>query len=558
MSSDPRALSASELSRDEQVERLCKEEFDLAVIGAGINGAAVARDAAMRGLKVALLDKGDFAGATSSRSSKLIHGGFRYLPQGHLRLVYTALRERERLRRFTAPHLVRPIRFLMPLYRGRGYGRFTVGAGLALYDLFARTSAAEHHRMLGPASVQAAEPMLSTAGLRGGAVYYDAHGDDARLTLENALDAAFHGAAVANYIALDSFTKSRGRIRAAAVRDLIGGRDGFELRARLFVNATGPWTDTVRRVDEPGAGRTVRLTKGVHLVIARGSIPVREALVLSDGEGRIVFVIPHGSYLLVGTTDTDFTGDPANVRANPADVAYLLGVLRESLRDASVGEGQVNATFAGLRALALRNGASAPSSIGREEIIVESPSGLLSVAGGKLTTHRWIAAKIVERVMVELGRPSGFCPTLDTPLPGARPLLGGKDGDALGAMAPATREMLKARYGTRAGMVAQVAADGDAALAAPLGPGCPAIGAEVIHAVRAEMACSLADFMVRRVAVSWRAPIEAERTAPAAARLMAAELGWDPAREKAEVAAFQRASGIAVCGVKEAAAVGGV
>jgi glycerol-3-phosphate dehydrogenase len=499
MSSEGGAITARKLSREEQVERLRNDEFDLAVIGAGINGAAVARDAAMRGLKVALFDKGDFAGATSSRSSKLIHGGFRYLPQGHLRLVYTALRERERLRRLTAPHLVRPIRFLMPLYRGHGYSRFAVGAGLALYDLFARMPAAERHRTLDSASVRAAEPMLIGVGLRGGAVYYDAGGDDARLTLENALDAAYHGAAVANYIALDGFARIGGRIRAGAVRDLVGGRDGFELRARAFVNATGPWVDALRRMDDPGAARSVRLTKGVHLVIARASLPVREALVLSDGQERIVFVMPHGSYVLVGTTDTDFAGDPGKVRANRADIAYLLEVLRESLRDANVGESQVAATFAGLRALALKRGAIAPSSVGREEIIVESPSGLLTVAGGKLTTHRWIAAKIVERVMVELGRPSGVCPTLDTPLPGARALSDGNDGDALGAMAAGTREMLEARYGTHAAMVAQVAVDGDAALAQPLAPGCPAIGAEVIHTVRAEMACSLVDFMVRRL-----------------------------------------------------------
>ena len=304
---------ASTLNREKSLARFRDEEFDLAVIGAGINGAAVARDASMRGLRVALIERGDFAGATSSRSSKLIHGGFRYLPQGQLKLVYEALRERERLRHRTAPHLVHPIQFLFPIYRRRGFNRFTMSIGLTLYDLFARMPFKEWHSSLNPAEVRETEPALSRDGLTGGAMYFDAWADDARVTFENVLDADLHNAAVANYAAVESFGASDGKLASASVRDLIGGAT-YEVRAKEFLNAAGPWVDDIRRLDDPTAQPCVRLTKGVHLVFARTLLPVRESIVLADERGRIVFVMPHDRYVLVGTTDTDFTGNLASVR----------------------------------------------------------------------------------------------------------------------------------------------------------------------------------------------------------------------------------------------------
>ncbi|HEY6418760.1 MAG TPA: glycerol-3-phosphate dehydrogenase/oxidase [Candidatus Binataceae bacterium] len=522
------------------------EVFDLLVIGGGINGAAVARDAAMRGLKVALVDRGDFAGQTSSRSSKLIHGGFRYLPQGQLRLVYSALRERERLRHLTAPHLVRPIRFLLPVYRDRGFGRFTMALGLSLYDMFARIPTAEWHRNLGAAAVRELEPALSRDRLTGGVLYYDAWTDDARLTFENALDADLHGAAVANYVAVEGFTRdSAGRVAAAHARDMFADA-AFEIRASVFVNAAGPWVDDIRQLDDPSAAPSVRLTKGVHLVFARADLPVRESLVLADEAGRIVFVMPHDRYVLVGTTDTDYGGDRAAVSAEVADVAYLLSVLSESLPGIRLAHSDVLSSFAGLRALVDQGGA-APSSVSREEEILMSGSGLITVAGGKLTTHREIAQKLTDRVMRSLARPGGRCPTLDTPLPGARPLVGDDGAEVSGAAGAAVlkslgaraSEILVARYGTRAAIVALIAASRPE-LAEPLAPGCPALGAEVVHAVRNEMVYSIQDFLVRRTALTWRSPTEAATAAPAVARLMASELNWDRAREDAELAGFAR------------------
>ncbi|MFZ1888801.1 MAG: glycerol-3-phosphate dehydrogenase/oxidase [Candidatus Binataceae bacterium] len=529
------------LDRARSIARMGAEEFDLAIVGGGINGAAIARDAAMRGLSVALVDRGDFASGTSSRSSKLIHGGFRYLPQGQLKLVYEALRERERLRRRTAPHLVKPIRFLFPIYRGRGFGRFTMSMGLWLYDLFARMPREQWHSNLNAASVREIEPALSRANLTGGSLYYDAWADDARITFENVLDAAIHGAAVANYASAEGFTRNpAGRIAAMSVKDLTGGA-AFDLRARVFVNAAGPWVDHVRRLDDPAAPNCVRLTKGVHLIFARTTLPVHDSLVLAGESGRIVFVMPHEHYVLVGTTDTDYNADPASVTTEKSDVAYLLGVLAESLPGIKLSAEDVTSSFAGLRAL-VETGADskAPSSVPREEVILESASGMLTVAGGKLTTHREIAEKLVTRVMTDLGRAPGVCPTRETPLPGARADIGGeRDGvEALATLPRVAREILLARYGTRAVIPAQIAAS-NASLALPLAVGCPVIGAEVIQAVRNEMVSHLADFMVRRTAMVWRYPLEADAAAPTVARLMAAELRWDPAHEADELAAYR-------------------
>lgn len=521
--------------REQSVARMRDEEFDVAIIGGGINGAAIARDAAMRGLRVALIERGDFAGGTSSRSSKLIHGGFRYLPQRQFRLVRSALRERELLRRLTAPHLVHPVRFLFPSYKGRGYSRFTMALGLWLYDRFARVPRGERRESLSAARVREMEPALARSGLRGGALYYDAWGDDARITLENALDASLHGAAVANYTSVEGFSKSEGRIRAAMLRDRAGGQ-AFELRARVFVNTAGPWVDEIRRLDDAAAKDSVRLTKGVHIVFPRASLPVHDWLVLSAEGERIVFVMPHERYVVVGTTDTDYRADPAAVATEADDFTYLLGVLAESLPGIKLNGSDVVSSFAGLRAL-VRADENSPSSVPREEVIIESKSGLLTVAGGKLTTHREIAEKLVNRLAGELKRSVGPCATTTTPLPGARAESANSELEALMALPRQAREILSGRYGTRAMLPAHLAAT-DGALAAPVAPGCPVLGAEVIYAIRNEMVLTLADFLHRRTGGIWRWPVEAAAAAPAVAQLMAAELNWDNAHLARELAEF--------------------
>ncbi len=513
---------------------MAREEFDLCVIGGGINGAAIARDASLRGLSVALVEAGDFAGATSSRSSKLIHGGFRYLPQWQFRLVYHALRERERLRHLTAPHLVKPLRFLFPIYKGRGFGRLTMDLGLWLYDIFARIAWSERHRVLDATATLAREPALAADHLTGAALYYDAWADDARITFENVLDAGLHGAAVANYLAVEELAKDSGRIEAAPVHDVISDRR-IEIRARHFVNAAGPWVDDIRKLDDPAAKPSVRLTKGVHLVFPLRALPVNEPIVLGDEGDRIVFVMPHDRYVLVGTTDTDFAGDRRTVSADQSDITYLLKVLAERLPKIKLSEDDIASSFAGLRALVISGDEKSPSAVPREETIIESASGMLSVAGGKLTTHREIAEKVVNRLMRKMGRSASVSPTRTTPLPGARAF--DINDNSYTAFTGAEAEFLAARYGTRISLIARIAAERPE-LSVPLAKDCPAIGAEVVHAIRNEMAQCVADFLVRRTSLVWRYPIEAEAAAPAVARIMAAELGWDAAREEAELAGF--------------------
>jgi len=527
------------LIRDEQLDLLAKYQFDVAVIGGGINGAAVARDAAMRGFKVALIDKGDFAGATSSRSSKLIHGGLRYLAQGRIKLVREALHERERLRNLTAPHLVWQTRFLIPSYAGEGLSRIALAVGLSFYDRFAGFARDGRHRGLSAADASAMEPSLRREGLRGGALYYDASTDDARLTWENVLDAFEHGATIANYVGLEGFSKESGRISAAALRDSMGGRT-IELRARCFVNAAGPWTDDVRRLEDPGARAIVRLTKGCHLLISRARIPVREALALSTAGGQLLFVMPRDGYVLVGTTDTDFAGDREHVTADDGDIGYLLAMLNSFLPELRLDAADVEASFAGLRALVM-SGDGAPASVSREEMIEQSASGLISIAGGKLTTHRAIAERVVDRIMRMLGNSPGKCPTLDTPLPGARAIGAAEQAGEESTnndfkyLDGAARERL-GRYGTRARIVAELAL-ADADLARAIAADCAVIGAEVVHAVRREMAMTVSDCLLRRLGLGCN-PHEARAAALEASRLMARELGWSIERERVEQASL--------------------
>ncbi len=516
------------------VARLAAESFDLAIIGGGINGAAIARDASLRGLKVALIDRSDFAGATSSHSSKLIHGGLRYLPQGQIRLVYHALRERERLRNITAPHLVHPMKFLMPFYRGRQPGRLAVLVGLNLYDLMAWTPRIERHRRLTPSAVHAREPALSEREMTGGALYYDGWGDDARLTLENVLDAAYHGAAVANYVRAEAFKQINGHISSIVAFDEETG-SRIEIRARYFVNATGPWVDRIRTLDEPASAPSVRLTKGVHLVIAADHLPIRSALVLTDYGGRIIFLMPHQDWILMGTTDTTFEREPNAARIENSDIDYLLSVVNDALPDCHLDASKVAYAFAGLRVLPL-GPKDRPSAIPREEIVLESPSKLLTIAGGKLTTHRAIAELAVNRILAWMNRRSGISPTRTTPLPGARP---SETNAHLARLSPGIGSALVARYGGRAGIVGILTAE-SAELGTPVTEGSLMIGAEVIFSVRYELARTLADFLIRRTSMVWRTPPAALTAAPVVARLMARELDWTPAREAAELGQFHK------------------
>ena len=534
-------------SRGATLARLGSETFDLLVIGGGINGAGIARDAAMRGIRTALVEHADFASGTSSRSSKLIHGGFRYLEQGNVRLVLEGCRERGRLRRL-APHLVQPQEFVFPVYEGGPVGRLKLAAGLWAYDLLAGVWNVRRHRMLSVRATREAEPALRTEGLRGSGRYWDCRTDDARLVLETILAAVQEGAVAVSYGRVTALLKEAGRIVGARVVDRLGAGE-LTVRARVVVNATGPWVDTVTDLDAPAAPR-LRLTKGVHVLVPRARVGNRAAVVLhAVQDGRVMFVIPWGKQALVGTTDTGHEGGPdVPPVVEAADVRYLLQTVNHYFPAARLGPEDVTSAYAGLRPLIAPapGEAMAPSSVSREEEIFASPSGLISIAGGKLTTYRLVAASVVERVIDALRRGGdarrfGRCRTGRVPLPG-----GATPPDAVAAailsrdghgLAPATVGHLADRYGSRLDEVLHLVA-ADRELAEPIVATLPDPRAEVLEAVEHEGALTIEDVLRRRTQVALRDETEGVAVAEQVAALMAGPLGWTPEAARAAAESY--------------------
>jgi glycerol-3-phosphate dehydrogenase len=303
------------------VEQLAAQPADLLVIGGGINGAGIARDAAMRGLRTVLVEQNDLGSGTSSRSSRLIHGGLRYLEQGEFGMVLEANRERRTLQRI-APHLVWPLPFVFPVHRGDRISRWRLAAGMMLYDLLALFRNVRTHRMLGKRGMLEAEPMLRDRGLLGGARYYDAQCDDARLVVATARSAVHHGALVANYMAVRALERTAGRVVGAQLEDRLSGDRGV-IRASVVVNATGPWADRVRRLEDAGAAPLLQPTKGVHVVVDRSRLEHREAVAFTSPiDGRVMFVLPWGNLSYIGTTDTDSSEPPDELSISADDMIY--------------------------------------------------------------------------------------------------------------------------------------------------------------------------------------------------------------------------------------------
>ncbi len=510
------------------LDRLRSERFDLLIIGGGINGCGILRDAALRGFRAALVEKGDFASGTSSKSSKLIHGGLRYLEQMQFGLVHEACRERWTLLKI-APHLVRPLPFVIPIYRGDARGRATVHAGMILYDLMALFRNTKRHRMLSSSEVHELEPHLERAGLTGGALYYDCRMDDVRLCLENVFSAGQAGAVAANYAEAVSFIKRDGRVVGAVIRDRLTG-ECMDVLARKVINATGPWTDGIMDMDTPGAPQRLRPTKGVHVVVP--PLTGQHALLISARrDGRVYFVIPHQGYSLIGTTDTFYDGDPDAVDVQPEDIRYLLEETARVLPQSGVSAAQVVASFAGLRPLLAGSGQA--SRLSREHAIYESPSGLLTVAGGKYTTYRQIAEEVVDRIAKGPELSSRVASTTAT-----APLFGGGLGDREVFEAEASeraavdfaleadilRNLLES-YGTCYSDVLALLHDDDAGRERIVA-GRPEIVAQIRYGVEQEMVQTLSDFLRRRthLALSEGGGLE---TARRVAAVLGRYLNWD-------------------------------
>lgn len=529
-------------------------QVDLLVIGGGITGCGVARDAVRRGLKVALIEQRDFAFGTSSRSSKLVHGGLRYLEQYEFSLVFEAVSER-RILMDIAPHLVNPLGFLFPVYETSRKPLWMVNAGMWVYEGLSMFRSPKRHKSLkSAAEVKEEEPILSVTGMTGAPLYYDCSTDDARLTLENAMDAARLGAAVVSYARVVSFVKDAGRITGVVVEDGVTG-ELRTVRCSAVVNATGPWTDRTLAMSQGGGSPLLRPTKGVHIVVPREKVPVRNAVViLHPTDGRLLFAIPWGEHAYFGTTDTDFEGDPADVAATRSDVDYLLAAAAKYFPDNPLTHDDVISTWAGLRPLIAPPGEGvAESSVSREHHIAVGNDGLVTIAGGKLTTYRRMAEEVVETALKLLRLTGADLPKLQPPATDTEPLPGavgwpadddtkrvaGQITDASrGALQPDTAALFAHTYGIRGVDLARRIA-GDPSLAARLVPGRPEVLAQVDWAVDEEMAASVADILVRRTQLYFRDRDQGLAAAAVIADRMAARLGWSDERKAAEIEAYR-------------------
>lgn len=512
-------------TRTAQLARLGQRRFDVLVIGGGITGAGIVRDAARRGLDAALIERDDFASGTSSRSSRLVHGGVRYLEHGHLRLVFEACHERRVLLR-VAPHLVRPLRFTWPIYRGSRIPRWKLRTGLLLYDMLAVFRNVAPHRGLSAAGIADGEPLLARTALRGGAQYYDAATDDARLTLATILDAAVAGATVVNHAEVTALTWVEGRVRGVRVLDRLGGGT-VEVNAACVVNATGPWTDTVRRMENPAAHAAVLGSKGVHIAVPADRVGNRGAVTLLAPDGRVMFVLPAGPCTLIGTTETETHETPDQVRATRGDVAYLLDAANRVFPQAALTADDVIAAWAGIRPLAAAAHSGDANSASREHLVETGPGGIVTVTGGKLTTYRVIARDTVNAVLRALKRPHERARRDDAPIAGGD--LPNLDAELAAARAATGADDVAARlvhaYGDAWHQV-WARAVADTSLASRLVPRLPYIAAEVLHAVEAEYACTVADVLIRRLHLAYETRDHGALVASRVAELMAPRLGW--------------------------------
>ncbi|MAE70615.1 MAG: glycerol-3-phosphate dehydrogenase [Gemmatimonadetes bacterium] len=552
------------------------ESCDLLIVGGGVTGAGIAREAAYRGLSVLLAEKDDFASGTSSRSSKLVHGGLRYLEQFELRLVFEATRERSTLMRI-APHLVRPLKFIYPVYEGGTPGMPLLAAAMALYDSLSLFRSPRLHRLYGEAAAHRVEPLLRNDGLTGAAQYFDGATDDARLTLETILGARLAKAVCLNHLETMGIEEAREASGSwVTLRCRLTGTEKT-IQAGSIVLAVGPWTDRVRsHLGLPNAERPLlRTTRGSHLVVDRARLPLAHALVMSGhGDARVTFAIPWDERVIIGTSDIDDDAPPEQVRASAEEVAYLLQTANSHLPSVQLRRDDVISTYSGLRPL-IREEGQRPSEVSREHEIVEE-KGVVIVAGGKLTTYRSMAEEVVDRVVrtladrgaVAAGRPlrplrrsaigrladrwseladgevmARRGTTARRILPGAVGLTGARGPKRVMALLSAqihdsrTVQHLVRRYGGRSHQIAALCRD-NPELSERIVPDLPVIWAEIPFAAQRDLARSLIDVLDRRTALALRDRSQGTGAAPRAADILSPLLGWDASERKRQIDAY--------------------
>ncbi len=485
---------------------MAREHYDVLVIGGGITGAGIALDARSRGMKTALIEMQDYAAGTSSRSTKLVHGGLRYLKQLEFGIVAEVGRERAIVYE-NGPHVTTPIWMLLPIYKGGTFGALTTSIGLKLYDFLAAVKRSERRTMLSRDETLLKEPLLKREALRGSGYYVEYRTDDARLTIEVMKQAAAIGADTLNYAQAASYCYEGGKLTGVHAVDCISG-ERFRIRARRVINAAGPWADELRRLDGSKRGKTLRLTKGVHLVFDGSRFPLRQSVYFDSPDGRMVFAIPRDGKTYVGTTDTDYQGDIANPTTSRADINYVLDAARFMFPSLGLSERDVESSWAGLRPLIYQEGKS-PSEVSRRDEIIRSDSGLITIAGGKLTGYRLMAETVVDLAAKELaGDGAGTFPESRTR---SLPISGGDVGGSSGFEAMISQAVLEGRklglpeetaerlartYGSNVyDIYASLPAIRQcmSAFRLPL-----EVGARLWYAVEREMALTPADFFVRR------------------------------------------------------------
>lgn len=510
------------MNRDEVLQRLTSsaEPWDLIIIGGGATGAGIAVDAAVRGYRTLLLEQSDFGKGTSSRSTKLAHGGVRYLQQGNVSLVLDALHERGLMRR-NAPHLVHDQPFVLPCYRWWEAPYY--GIGLKLYDLLSGRLSFGRSLLLGRKETVSRLPTIEQAGLRGGVLYHDGQFDDTRLIVNLLQTAAEHGAAMANYVRVTGLLKDAdGKVNGVAAQDLESGAS-FEIRGRVVVNATGPFTDAVRRMDEPSARPMISPSQGIHIVLDRSFLPGDHALMVPrTDDGRVLFAIPWHGHVVVGTTDTPIREVSLEPRPLEEEVEFLLvHAARYLTKDPTADD--VLSVFVGIRPLVKSSDTERTASLSRDHTLQSSPSGLITITGGKWTTYRKMAEDVVNQAARQGGLEERPCTTRDLPIRGSHPNAQEFGELAVyGSDAPALRALMqeKPEYAER------------------LHPASPITAAQVVWAARHEMARTVEDVLARRTRQLLLGARVSVEMAPAVARLLAAELNRDGAWAEEQVKAY--------------------
>ncbi len=391
----------SNLNREATLKKLENESFDLVIIGGGITGGGIALDAASRGLKVALLEKDDFASGTSSKSTKLIHGGLRYLKQFDFWLVKEVGSERAIVHKL-APHLVLPEKMLLPLIEGGSYGKWLTSIGLKVYDILAQVTGDDKRQMLDKKQALKLEPLLPKKILNGAGYYAEYRTDDARLTIENIKASLNYGAVALNYAKVTDFIYEEDQVAGVVVKDVLSKEgDGITIKSKYVISAAGPWVDELRTINQSKKGKRLHLTKGVHLVFPHEKLPVKQSVYFDIPDGRMMFAIPRGKITYVGTTDTNYNLDKDDIRTDLADAIYLISAVNNMFPDINLEMEDIISSWAGLRPLIHEEGKSA-SELSRKDEIFTSDTGLISIAGGKLTGYRKMAERVVNRITKKL------------------------------------------------------------------------------------------------------------------------------------------------------------